>query len=331
MRRVVAPAASDVADWVQRFGGSVSHVTSDPRCGRFSAPGIRGLIPFRRGVRCLVGIGDPICDARDTDGLAERFRRDCAGRGLSTVFAAASESFASRCVARGYAAIEFGEELIFDPQRDPRVGADGRELRKKLNRAARAGVIADEHARGFGAREAEREMETVANGWLSARWGPQIFITPLSLFAERQGRRWLCARHGERMIGVLSLLRVQVRRGWVFEHLVALPDAPQGTTELLVTSALDVLRGEGCRYATFGPSTLERLGRMWNVGSYGEAVGRAVFSSTARFFHLQSLSHYRRKFQACAIEPSYLLFHPARFGLCEATGLLRAFNLSLRW
>jgi lysylphosphatidylglycerol synthetase-like protein (DUF2156 family) len=330
MKRTALGLDENLGALVQRYGCSVSHVVVDPTCERFTAPGINGLIPFRRGFRCLVGIGDPVCDPRHADELTERFRRRCAADGLSTVFAVASEGFTARAVAGGYAAVEFGEELIFDPRRDPQAGARGRELRKKVRRAERASVTVEEHRGGPDDWVTERSMEAVARNWVRLRRGPQVFITPALLFTERTGRRWFCARCGEQMVGLLSLVRVDARAGWVFEHLMALPAAPQGVTELLVTTALAVLGREGCGFATFGPSTRARLGRMHRVGWYSEAVGRAVFNSASRWFHLQSLSRYRRKFQEAAVEPSYLLFHPT-LGLCEATGLLRAFNVTLRW
>jgi lysylphosphatidylglycerol synthetase-like protein (DUF2156 family) len=315
---------------VERFGGSVSHVLHDPRCQRFAAAGIEGVVPYRRGFRCLVAIGDPVCDGRDAPELAERFRRFCAAQGRRTVVAAASERFAASCVERGYAAVEFGEELSLDPARDPRTGSRGRELRKKLYRAERAGVTASEYRPLDDDPALEAELKAVALAWLSGRRGPQVYITPLELFPSRVGRRWFYARHGAAPVGALSLQRIAAREGWVFEHLVAVPDAPQGTTEHLVTTALEALGREGCRYATFGPSTLARLGRIERLDWYSEAVGRAVFSGVGRAFGLCSLAHFRRKFQAVSAEGSFLLFHPARIGLFQATGLLSAFNVSLR-
>jgi phosphatidylglycerol lysyltransferase len=327
MRNRAHSIDADLGALVQRHGCSVSHVVVDPACGRFRAAGIDGLIPYRRGFRCLVGIGDPICDERHSDELAERFRLSCAAQKLSTVFAAASERFTQRALARGYASVEFGEELIFDPRRDPQSGGRGRELRKKVQRAQRAGVNVLEHQGDF---DVERGLESLARAWVERRRGPQVFITPVLLFAERTGRRWFYAACGTQLLGVLSLLRLDARGGWVFEHLLTEPDAPQGTSEQLVTVALGALGREGCGYATFGPSTLSQLGRMQRVGWYGQVVGRAVFNSAARWFHLDSLSQYRKKFQVSAVEPSHLLFHPG-IGVREATGLLRAFNVTLRW
>jgi lysylphosphatidylglycerol synthetase-like protein (DUF2156 family) len=287
------------------------------------------LIPYRKSLRCLVAIGDPVCDERHADQLAESFRLSCARRGWSTVFAAVSERFAERCVARGYAAVEFGEEHIIDPRRDAAAGAAGRELRKKLNRAQRAGVTVDEYVPYDAVVEAS--MEAVAREWLSARRGMQVFVSPLYLFAERGGRRWFHAQREGVPVGVLTLVRLDRLDGWLIEHLLATPHAPQGTTELLVTTALAALGEEGCGYATFGPAVLPRLGRLQGLRRASEAIGRAVFDAAGRILHIESLARFRQKFQPLRAEGSHLLFHPPRIGLCETTGLLRAFNVSLKW
>jgi lysylphosphatidylglycerol synthetase-like protein (DUF2156 family) len=305
----------------------VSHVLSDPRCERFSVPWIDGVIPYRRGLRCLVAVGDPVCEERHAGELAECFRAACARRGWSTVFAAAGDGFAESCVARGYAAVEFGQEQIFDPRRDASAGAQGRELRKKLKRALRDGVTPREY---FPDGVGDAALEAVGRAWLAARRGLQVFVSPFLPFAELSGRRWFYAERAGGFVGVLTLVRLDRRDGWLIEHLLAHPRAPLGTTELLVSHAFAALAAEGCGHVTFGPAVLPALGRMRGLARTSAAVGRAVFNGASRVLHLDSLSRYRKKFQPFRVEASHLLFHPPRIGLYEVTGLLRAFNVSLK-
>jgi lysylphosphatidylglycerol synthetase-like protein (DUF2156 family) len=319
----------DCTELLRSFGCSVSHVLFDPGVFRFFAPTLDGVIAYRTGIRCGVGIGDPICPGCDVERLRRRFEAACVRRGWSTVFAAASESFTHACVDAGYAAIEFAEDLIFDPRRDPLAGGAGRELRKNLNRAARARLAVAEHRGCDPGRE--RELDAVAHAWLASRHGPQAYISGIHLFSERRFRRWFYAHCDGEAMGVLSLVRVDARAGWVFEHLISRVDAPAGTSESLVVAALHTLGDEGCSWVTFGPSPLPRLGRMRGVGHYGQTVGRAFFDAAARFLHFDSVAHYRRKFQCVGVEPRWLLFHPPRVGIRQATALMRAFNVSWKW
>jgi lysylphosphatidylglycerol synthetase-like protein (DUF2156 family) len=245
------------------------------------------------------------------------------------MFAAASESFTTACLDAGYAAIEFAEDLIFDPRRDPLSGGGGRELRKNVRRAERAGLVVAEH-RGC-EPERERELESIGRAWLSSRHGCQAYISGINLFGERRYRRYFYAHHDGEALGVLSLLRLDGRDGWAFEHLLCRAEAPAGTSEILVVAALHALGDEGCPFATFGPSPLPRLGRMRGVGKYGQTVGRAFFDAAARFLQFDAVARYRRKFQHVAGEPRWLLFNPPSVGIRQATALMRAFNVSWRW
>jgi lysylphosphatidylglycerol synthetase-like protein (DUF2156 family) len=325
IRRFAAAGDVMMTTLMQRFGGPVSHVLGDPGCSRFTVPGIEGVIPYRSSPRCRVAIGDPVCAEERGDALAERFRLACERARCSTVYAAASERFAARCVARGYGAIEFGLEQIFDPRRDPTAGRAGREVRKKVHRAVRDGVAVHEMAELESAAIVE-EMRAVACEWLTARHGLQMYITPLGDLEHRRGRRAFYALAAGRMVGVLTLVRMDARHGWVFEHLLPRPGAPVGTSELLITHALGVLGDEGITHATFGPAARAHLGRIYSLPSPSIVIGRWVFDTAARLFRLESQLRFREKFQVARREASYLLFFPPRLGLFQVVGLLRAFS-----
>lgn len=315
----------------QRFGGAVSHVLSDPACGRFGVPDIDGVIAYREGAFSCVAMGDPVCDAADASELAEEFRSACERRGLSTLFACASPRFAEECMQHGWAAVEFGQEMIFDPARDPQAGAHGRELRKKVQRARKAGVSVEEFRPQRDDVVLARSLEAAGRRWLLARRGLQAYIAPIDLFHDLSGRRWFYALEGSRVVGVVSLMRLDGREGWLLEHLFTVSDAPIGTSELLVAEIFERLGDEGCHWLSFGPLAFGRLGRFHRLGRAATWILRTAFRLSSRLMRLDSLAHYRRKFQPTEIEPSYLLIHPAHFGWPEAQGLLRAFNCSLRW
>lgn len=322
-RRTLAPL-------VMLHGSAVSASLLDPDTSIFRAPGIPGAIGYRATWGCAVAIGDPVCAEGSAGPLADAFREHCHARGWATAYTVTSESFADKMIERGYAAIEFGEELILDPQRDPQLGAAGRELRKKVNRASRHGVVAYEYN-----REAQRDvvleeaMTGVVRAWLGARRGPQVFLSRVRLFDEPEGRRWFGATHEGREVGVLATVELAGRGGPVFEHHVVTPDAPAGTSELLIVEALRRLRGEGCGYATFGPAPATQLGRIHGLSRLSTSIARTVFDRASRRFHLDSRVRYRRKFQIARTEPAFLLFDPPKVGLRQLLGVLHALHISL--
>jgi len=71
------------------------------------------------------------------------------------------------------------------------------------------------------------------------------------------------------------------------------------------------------------------LGHVANLGAFSERAARKVFDACVKAFHFDARARYRRKFQLARTAPSFVLLDPPRFGVCQAVGLLRAFNVSL--
>jgi lysylphosphatidylglycerol synthetase-like protein (DUF2156 family) len=229
----------------------------------------------------------------------------------------------------GWASLEFGAELMLDPRQDPCRGRRSHELRKKLNRARRVGLVVEEYTRFPADPKREAQLDGLVAEWLRGRKGPQIFLAGVHLFDPPDGKRWFFATLGGRVVGLLSLMHLERRDGWLLDHLMALPDAPRGTTESLVAHALARLGEEGCAYATFGPAPRADLGAIDGLGAVSEKLARGAYATVARMFHLESRSRYRLKFGEATPVPSYVLLDPPHIGFRQVLAILRAFNVSL--
>jgi lysylphosphatidylglycerol synthetase-like protein (DUF2156 family) len=327
MRHAALRELDGLVELVEQFGGPLSPVVFDPSCEIFRLAGVDGAIGYRRSpMGCVVGLGDPICAPEDMVRLAEGFRE----RFEVTLFAGASRRFADVADQLGWAGIEFGEELTLDPRGGLPHGRRGHELRRKLNHARGRGV----QVLAYGPHAPidlllEREMVGIADAWLRARRGMQVFVSHINLFNPRQCRRWFYAVNGQELVGVLSLVRLGARDGWLIEHLLPAPASPVGTPESLVAAALEALRADSCPFITFGPSPAHALGIMRRLSSHSQWLGRWFFSQAQRTFHLDSLARFRQKFGTIVVEPSFLLFNPPRVGPWQLLALMRAFNVSL--
>jgi lysylphosphatidylglycerol synthetase-like protein (DUF2156 family) len=315
---------------VRSFGGPVSNALFDEDIEVFRADGIDGAVAYRSGLGCAVAVGDPICAKADTPRLAKAFSAECQRLGRNTVYTVASEPFTAWAARQGYASIEFGRELIVDPRNDVLAGHAEQTLRGKVHRAEHAGVVATEYTAVPRDDALERAMEGAVQRWLRARHGPQIYLTPFSLFAGRRCKRWFYARRGADVIAVLQLVRLDACHGYLLSQLVSTPEAPPGTTELLGAFGLRELGAEGCGHATWGPAPLADLGAVRGLGAVSERLGRAVFRAAGHAFHLEARNEYRRKFPVARTTGSYLLFDPPQVGLRVAIAVLRAYHASAR-
>lgn len=327
-RPLQAPA--ELVDLVGRYGGPISLALLDPAYRRFEAPGIDGAICYRLAWGCAVASGDPVCAPDDALPLALRFCEAFRSRGRPAVFVGTGEAFAHAMAEHGASAIAFGGELHVDPRLDPARGGKGRELRKKLTHAHRAGLAVTEYAPDAVPSAAlEAELEHVAASWTASRHGLQIFLTTVRLFEAPAITRWFYARAGERCVGVVTLTRLDARQGYLINHVLRTPDAPDGTSELLIAHALATLGGEGCPCAVMGPMPGRELADVRNLPPWSERFARRAYTRCSKAFHLGDRTHFFRKFQPTREVPAYLVFAPGRVGVRQLAGLLRAFNLSL--
>lgn len=239
-------------------------------------------------------------------------------------------SAASYLRTRSCGLIEFGVEQVLDPRLS--LSSPGfRDLRKKVKRARRAGMLVSEYQprQGHDA-ELERQMEHLARCWLMHREGPQTYWAGIDFFRARAVTRWFCGTVEGKIVGALSMLRLEGRDGYLLEHILWMPDAPVGTSEFLVAQALETLADEGCGYASFGPAPACELGEVSGFSALTQYSCRCIYKLCRRALHLDSRMLYRQKYRPAVLQPLYLAFDPTviRPGTLAALG--HAFNISIR-
>lgn len=317
------------AELVAMFGGPASNVLLDPRSECFEEAGIRGAIAFRRFGRCAVALGDPVSPSADAIELSEAFRSYCADNGWYSIHAVIGSDMAAHFRRLNLGLIEFGVEQIL--RLEPTGGSSYiRDLRKKLKRARQAGVDIVEYRPGYQPDAAsEAAMTNLAKDWLANRRGPQTYWATIDLFRARGITRWFCGMVGGKLVGVLSLLELRNREGYLIEHILWHPDAPVGTSELLITRATEALAAEGCHSASFGPAPAHELGEVSGFSSSTQTLAHWIYRHCCRIFTLDSKVLYRQKFRPSATEPLYLAFDPPRLRLDTLQALGRVFNFSM--
>lgn len=320
-----------IAESVRRWGGLASTAALDPNCKIFSLPGIDGIFCYRLEFKCAIVFGDPICSPQDMEELTKAFHRFCHEKGWSIIYITVSKSFASWAIKNVCnVLVEFGEEMTIDPHADPKKkeGGHARLVRKKVRHALNEGAAVQEYPLNNHNPQLEHEMTQVGIKWLAARQGPQIHIAHLRLFEDRIGKRWFYAKQGERVIGVLVLNQLQSKNGWLFNHLLTVPDAPSGTPELLVTTALDALHQEECHFVTFGAVPGEKLGEIIGISKFSTWLSKKIFQASRKIFNLGGRKAFWEKFHAES-ETSYLLFSEPYISIRQILALMRALNVSL--
>lgn len=315
-----------IVELVRRWGGSTTDAVLDPAIQIFEHPGIVGFVGYRLELGCAIVFGDPICAPADRELLAQAFHRFTDSKRLRVIYIAASRAYAHWAIGNVCGAIiEFGEELVFNPPTDPRknTGTYGSLVRRKTKQAHREGVAVHEYIPHDAALESA--IELVKEQWLLSRRGLQVHLSNAHLFTDRMGKRWFYAKQGDRVIGVIALNHLQARNGWLINHLMVIPEAPNGVHELLMTSALEALEKEGYPFATVGAIAASQLGEIRGLSKFASLIARMAFKIASKAIHLEGLNTFWGKFHPKS-EPAYLIFSRKRIGIREMLSLKRAMS-----
>lgn len=314
-------------DCVRRLGTSATDAILDPATRIFCLPGIDGLIGYQVEYSRAVVYGDPLCQPADRPVLLHAFHHHCEQQGLEIIYMAVSEDFASWAIDHTCKAlVEFGVELYLDPHHDPRdhTGVYGSLVRRKVRHAQKEGAAVLEYRSAN--TTLEREMEQVANSWIRERHGPQIHISNVRLFNDRQGKRWFYATKRKKVVGVVVLNQLAAHQGWLLNHLMHTSEAPNGTPELLVITALETLAKEKCHLVTFGTAVTPKLGSIIGFSSYTASLARILFLLITRLFRLQGRHTFWKKFHPHT-KPLFVLFSKARIHWRDIGALMKALHV----
>ena len=209
-----------------------------------------------------------------------------------------------------------GEQPVWDPRRwDAHVRAH-RSLREQLRRARAKGVRVVPLALTL----LDTTPWRVAIDVLLMRWratrsmATMAFLVDVDLTHHRDRRRVFVALQDDRLVGLVALAPVPARRGWLFEHVLRDPDAPNGTAELLVDHTMRALAANGVPWATLGLAPLH--------GAVDTTFAR--LRTLARpLFNFAGLAAFKRKLAPDGWEPIFLAWprtQPAWRAVFDALG-----------
>jgi phosphatidylglycerol lysyltransferase len=275
----------------------------------------RAFVAFAEHGGARVAAGEPVASLDDLLTVAERFVDASAAAGQRASFFGTegrlvqSPRFARRLL---------GEQPVWNPQGWAAHRRSHRSLREQCRRARAKGV--EVHA--IQPAQLSREAWRPAVQQLMARWhatqslAPMAFLVSIDLEAQLSQRRVYVAVQDHQLAGLLAMAPVPARGGWLLEHLLRDPDAPNGTAELLVDHCMQSLAAEGVQWATLGLAPLHGPVEGWL---------RRVRQWSKPLFNFEGLAAFKRKLRPDRWEPIYLAWPRGVWGWRALLDGLRAF------
>jgi phosphatidylglycerol lysyltransferase len=264
-----------------------------------------------------VAAGAPIAALERQREVAEAFIAAARAAGRRALFALTEERFVA---VSGLRALRIGEQPSWDPRAWRETLASHGSLREQLRRARAKGVRVrrvheDEVARPE--QPLRRAIEGLVARWLISRNMASLgFLVHVQLFDFARERRLWVAEDASGLQGVAALVPIYTRSGFLLEDLLRAPNAPNGTTELLIDHAMRECAADGCSYLTLGLAPL--AGELPSVLRALRSLGRGLYD-------FRGLRAFKAKLLPSAWSAIYLSYPQDESSLVAVYDLLAAF------
>lgn len=278
------------------------------------------------GVRVVAGA--PVCAKERLAEVAKEFEREAAQAGNRVCYFCAEARLESIYKdSSKHSKILLGAQPVWQPSNWIGLVAKHKSLRAQLNRARNKHVTVTEWS-----TEKSRNNPMLLDclrQWLEAKGLPPLhFLVESDTLTRLFDRRVFVAEQGQKTVGFVLLSPVTNRHGWLFEQFVHRPNAPNGTVELMIDTAMLALAEEGYSYATLGLSPLStraqiapfrnpfwlRILLVW-IRKHGE-----------RFYNFNGLDAFKAKLKPESWEPVFAVSNESRISFRTLYAIAAAFS-----
>lgn len=322
------PERARVLELLRRHGdGPTGFQALEPGFSYWFDTEVDAVIAYADAPGHRVVAGQPIAPKAERVAVCRRFL----AASPRVIFFGVEAEFVAALAAAGvpHDALQIAEQPDWDPAGYHTDGPSRRSLRSQVNRARNKGVRVrrvspEELARAPGSLRAE--IEAVLDRWRdSRRMSMMRFMVDLAPFGFPEERRYYVAEQGDLPVGFLAAVPIYQRDGWFFEDVIRVPEAPNGTAELLIHTALSDARAAGDAFVTLGMAPL--AGVETGPGPH-RLLRRGLVVCRDRLGSLYSFAGVRRfkaRFRPDAWTPQYLVAVPGPVGVRSVHAVLGAF------
>lgn len=327
----ISPELQCVRSLVLRHGwNSTAYQILNPGISHwFSSVGdaVLGFVEHH-GVRIVAGA--PVCEKARLAEVVGEFEQASATANQRVCYFCAESRLENvlRDSAR-HSMVLLGAQPCWQPQHWTHAFERHPSLKAQLNRARNKAVTVNE----WPIERASRAPELLRclHEWLATRSFPTLhfLIEPMTLERLYDRRIFVAERRGE-IVGFVVASPVPRRQGWLIEQIIRGRGAVNGTSELLIDTAIRTLATDGSEFITLGLSPLSRRAFVeWEPNPlWLRLVLGWVRAHGRRFYNFDGLDAFKAKFQPERWEPIFAIANETRFSPLTLYAVAAAFTQS---
>lgn len=280
-----------------------------------------------RSVRVVAG--PPVASDEELVDVTTCFLKECEENEFRAVFISVDSSFFQRVETLGLVdTLPIGDQPEWELRQYRTDTPQHRTLRSQVRRAERKGVLVrmltpDEVQQDDG--QIFAEIAWIVEQWKSTRrMSPMQFMVALQPFHLPTERRYFIATCERRPVGVLIAIPVYAQNGWFFEDVLRVPNAPNGTVELLIHTAMQLLQEEGAEYATLGLCPFVRLDTKEGDHPWLKRSMSWAYEHLGSLYQFKGLYAFKQRFVPQHWEGQYMVSIGHRLGVRDALAVGKA-------
>lgn len=283
------------------------------------------LLAVAGGPVCTPELLPEICAEFETHAKSQRCRvcYVCAEDRLYNLFANSAN----------HAAIALGAQPIWDPCTWADIVRGRASLRAQLNRAQHKGVVIEVMAPELAA--ADPELRAVLRAWLDERRLPPLhfMVEPNVLQGATEDRVVMAAKRDGKAVAFLVASPVVAKNGYLIELLARAPFAPNGTSELLIHTAMCQFARENRSYVTLGLVALAHMAdnRLRRNPLWLRTLMQFARAHANRFYNFRGLEQFRLKLVPNKWETVYAISNEKSFSMRTLYSVGGAFSEIPPW
>ncbi len=273
------------------------------------------VVGFVTSGRSRVVAGAPVCRNEILPAVVQAFERDSARSKLKVCYFGAEARLENALRdSRDHSRVLLGAQPVWDPSHWINIVGRHQSLRAQLNRARNKGVVIREWPASE-AHDSER-LRDCLRLWLDSKGLPPLhFVIEPDTLERLENRRIFVAEQGSTVVAFLVLSPIPERNGWLTEQFPHHPEAPNGTVELMMDTAIRFLADDGFEYVTLG---LSPLSKRANIEPFDNPLWLKIMLAWMRkhgqrFYNFDGLDAYKSKLRPERWEPVFAISNEREF------------------